>query len=84
MVAEDCLKWAIFLPSLGYQFLKIHVPAMIRKFQQGCTLSGAKWLPNNQARRISNLQDSIFFVSCSPSFSDSYGEEVSIGIVRHC
>ena len=39
------------------------------KLLQGGTLSGAEWLPPNQARRLSNLQDSWFFMSGSPSFS---------------
>ena len=38
------------------------------KLLQGGTLSGAEWLPPNQARRLRNLQDSCFFVSGSPSF----------------
>ena len=69
MVAEDWPKWDIFLLSLGYQVLKFYALIRFRKFLQDGTLSGYEWLPPNQARRLSNLQDSYFFVSGSPSFS---------------
>ena len=62
-VEEDWPKCAIVLPSLGYEVLKIYAPVRFRKFLQGGTLTEAEWLPPNQARRISNLQDSSFFVS---------------------
>ena len=68
MVAEDWPTWKCFLPSLGYQVLQIYPPEMFRKLLQGGKLSGAKWLPPNQARRIRNLQDSCFCVLFSTSF----------------
>ena len=68
MVEEYWPAWAIVLTSLGYQVLKNCVSARFRKFLQGDTLSGAEWLPPNQARSLSNLQNSWSFVSGSPSF----------------
>ena len=76
MVADDWPTWEIVLPPLGYHVLKFYASARFRKLIRGGTISGAEWLPPIQARRIRNLQDSCFFVSGSPSFSDSYGEEV--------
>ena len=84
VVAEDWPTWEIVLPSLGYLVLQIHAPLRFRKFLQGGTLSGSEWLPPNQSSRIRNLQYSLFFVSGSPSFSDSCVEEVSTGIGFHC
>ena len=69
VVVEDWPTWDIVLSPLGYQVLKIYAPARFMKLLQGGTLSGAEWLPPNQARRLSNLQDSWFFMSGSPSFS---------------
>ena len=84
VVAYDWHIWAIVLLSLRYQVLKIYAPASFRNLLQGGKLSWYEWLPPNQAMRLSNLQDSWFLVSCSPSFSNSYGEEVSTGIVWQC
>ena len=61
VVVEDWPTWDIVLSPLGYQVLKIYAPARFMKLLQGGTLSGAEWLPPNQARRLSNLQDSWFF-----------------------
>ena len=67
VVAEDWPTWEIVLPSLGYLVLQIHAPLRFRKFVQRGPLSGYEWLRTNQARRISHLQYSLFFLSGSPS-----------------
>ena len=72
--------WGIVLQSMGYQVLKIYSPARFRKFLQGVTLSGADWLPPNQARRLSNLLYSFFLCLAVQVFPVGYGDEVSTGI----
>ena len=67
-LAEGWPTWKTVLPSLGYPVLKTHAPARLRKILQGGTLNGADWLPINQVRRISNFQDTCFFVSGNTRF----------------
>ena len=68
VVVEDWPTWAIVLPSLGYQVLKIYALEIFRNFLQGGILSADEWLPPNQARRLNNLQDSCFFGLWKSSF----------------
>ena len=88
VVSYDWTTWAIVLPSLAYKVLKIYAPVSFGKFLQGGTLSGAEWLPPNQARRLSNLKYSWGFLYDDPSFVrhvwgggiNRYGTEVLMSV----